>query len=101
MWGTPTFDKEPFFVMKKRAPEEKLLLVPACQSKQGETLLERRQDNGKENRFCDNADRALEEAGIQQVHHGCVEEYAQPVGVEDEADADLGKEDRKQDGFSA
>ena len=45
--------------MKKRAPEEKLLLVPACQSKQGETLLERRQDNGKENRFCDNADRAL------------------------------------------
>ena len=69
--------------------------------KAGETLLERRQDNGKENRFCDNADRALEEAGIQQVHHGCVEEYAQPVGVEDEADADLGKEDRKQDGFSA
>lgn len=39
------------FCHEKRAPEEKLLLVPACQSKQGETLLERRQDNGKENRF--------------------------------------------------
>lgn len=86
--------------MKKAGTGRKLLLIPTYQSKLGEPLFERWQDNGKENRFCDNADRALEEAGIEQVHHGCMEEYAQPVSVEDETDPDLGKEDGEQDGFS-
>ena len=69
--------------------------MPACQSKQGETLLGGGRTMERRTVFVTTPTAHWKRQGIQQVHHGCVEEYAQPVGVEDKADADLGKEDRK------
>ena len=60
--------------------------------KEGEILKEAA-GQWKENRFCDNADRAPKSMGIAAGSSGgCVEEYAQLwVGVEGMSDADLGK----------